>query len=788
MDEDFDPDPSDLISTVAEYKGYIERQLGNTDASKELNDLSSTVKHIEKMDIKQQELDELYWKNLTKNFDQEELTKHLLDTDYVALYGTSKEDWMEYKNKHIDIYNRAKPYIKQMVKGINRPENQVGKWVNNAKGVAWELKLKGDAEDIIDKLISIEAMNKNDSWKMIEELEGEGEGGVSILDDIMMEMKDIQNRQIKEFKKNPDTRVKGWMDTPYKGDKKVNEQGMIEVDYSAANQQGIIPSKEVNKQSGKKIMVREDTVDGEKMVPLNMKRTKANIEIALKNNWKIDKWGNVFAMAGQPTRDKLGRSRNFSKIIAGTTRKMKAKGTEILIVEKILDGEYGNIYSSTKKEGMVQVPESQTRKLPKVLQEKMKYVNEKYYFELFGKKKYSFTNESNSKLAQGIDKALRDLTSDFKKNVVLKNIPSYVNAFLASVTTPIMIGRNPARAIKDMHFAMKEAKRNNELILEKAHYARLGINPEFVIDKLQESLLYQLEENGLATNLLDGAKEGTSFIGNAIGKIFGRYKRVNTLVNNVMLNDGSYMGNKTAALFSFIDTGGRYTTALKVLEGKEKNAEGKYSKEDLQEAVLYANGLFGDMSRVAPDVITMLDGYPIAPFIKWASQVAPMTLKLTKNKPQYAFPLMVGLYMLQEESKKWGKDDKDSSMRGGIRTSSYNPVFTILDFAQDIPEESIFRKWEYFVNEKKEGKDVYNALKPYLLPRYITKIAEQVAYNKDKEKVNYGRLAKETILPKAGHKFKTNKGTEIDTRAPTMRLIERIMNDEDTMGKRDRGK
>jgi hypothetical protein len=178
-----------------------------------------------------------------------------------------------------------------------------------------------------------------------------------------------------------------------------------------------------------------------------------------------------------------------------------------------------------------------------------------------------------------------------------------------------------------------------------------------------------MERAGLSTNRVDGVLGDDDLLMTMVKE---KVARGDTSVFKVLqylnLDQRTPIGKQTIRMFSMIDTAGRYAVV------NHRLAEGK----SMAEAVKEANGLFGDMDRMVPPVIEMLDKYSFVPFVKWYTVTTPRLMKLTKDNPKKALALGVAIYITGQET--------DTNL------SSVNPVEAAVDFAVDMPPIDFIEK------------------------------------------------------------------------------------------------
>jgi hypothetical protein len=170
-----------------------------------------------------------------------------------------------------------------------------------------------------------------------------------------------------------------------------------------------------------------------------------------------------------------------------------------------------------------------------------------------------------------------------------------------------------------------------------------------------------MERAGLSTNRVDGVLGDDDLLMTMVKE---KVARGDTSVFKVLqylnLDQRTPIGKQTIRMFSMIDTAGRYAVV------NHRLSQGV----SMSEAVKEANGLFGDMDRMVPPVIEMLDKYSFVPFVKWYTVTTPRLMKLTKDNPKKALALGVAIYLLGQET--------DTNL------SSVNPVEAATDFGADI--------------------------------------------------------------------------------------------------------
>jgi hypothetical protein len=216
-----------------------------------------------------------------------------------------------------------------------------------------------------------------------------------------------------------------------------------------------------------------------------------------------------------------------------------------------------------------------------------------------------------------------------------------------------------------------------------------GQDTKVLQNELEKSLLYKMEQAGLAINKLEVAGDDATLLGQIISDISGNTKIGNWIGNTGFITQKSWLGNKAFKGFSVIDTTGRYTVAKSAMD----------NGKTIEEAVAEANGLYSDMGQMAPAFIELMDKYPFIPFMKWASLTMPRLLKLTKNNPVKAFSLGIIVYGFQIDTQ--------------LDFSSVNPLEAIINFSDDAVSLD-------YINASIEdgfGEATYNRAKTFFIPK-----------------------------------------------------------------------
>jgi hypothetical protein len=411
--------------------------------------------------------------------------------------------------------------------------------------------------------------------------------------------------------------------------------------------------------------------------------------------------GTFRKVADAELKDKAGRSNSFSHILAKTTASIDGKETQQLIAKNIIDEMVkGNeMFSQEPKAGYRLIEDIEVTGMPKVVGDSLagRYVLEAYDKRLFGRDEVRLYSGA-SQVGKIADRLLKETTTMFKQNVVVKNINSYLNATMVNQLLGTMSGINPAKLLKYQKQAIDEIKTTDALKEKIAVLEARGQSTKALQAELEKSLLYRLEKAGLAINKLEVAGDDATLMGTILSKYSGDTDIGNWIGNNLAMTQKSWIGNKAFKLFGTIDTQGRYTIAKNAMD----------NGKTIEEAVKEANGLFSDMGQMSPAFIELMDKYPFIPFMKWASLTMPRLMRLTKENPVKAFALGIAVYGLQIET--------DTNL------ATVNPLESVVNFADDAVTPSYVNA----VNEEGFEKASFDKVKTFYVPKVYSEIQKEL--------------------------------------------------------------
>ena len=700
--------------TKAGVKKYFTDQYKDTTESKAFTRLFNLR---QRQDIEVNQRSELLLKEferLMKNEDKSEWTKHLLNTDFHSIRHLDKDSATEFAKEFDWVYQRAKKQIDQGAKALNNESQQIGAYLNNARLISDAVGLGRGHDVIIDKLISIKAMS-DDSWKFIEAKRG------TELFEISMDVLLHNRKQSAElFKSNPEAFVKGFVKEFYDSGKQIVDQKVI-WDAEAKRQSGVIPSALEAKKVGK-------VTDRVKIPYSNFSSREAMLLFAEQNSLKVTDKG-FRQVQNLELRNKAGRSDDFARLITETSHSIDEKVSDRKIISDILDelDNSDSLISSKPKQGFREITLDERNGLPYSLQGKVRYVHEDYIDRIMGRDEVRLTQAGKetageNQLMKVADRLLSDFVSNFKQNVVLKNVSSFKNAILVNQTIGAMAGVNPVKSYRYHKEAFKQIRRNDNLRSRMAILKATGKDFSSVENKLKESELYQMEQLGLALNQLDGVRGDSTLLAHMLSDFTGG--RFDKIANELLLNQKSRVGRVTTSVFSTIDTQGRYTVAKQFMN----------DGLSMQEAVNKANGLFSDMGQMAPVVVEAIDKYGAVPFLKWYTLTSPQLMKLAKDNPKKTAMLSVSLYALSSETD--------------MNFSTVNPIEAMVDFA----ESAITLDYLEAVSKKGFVNPTVRKLTPYVVPnawqdidRVFTDVGDEYTLRPGVKTKSYNPLVKDRI-------------------------------------------
>lgn len=570
--------------------------------------------------------------------------------NYEIIRGMTQKDARKFFDENRAIYAIANKEIEQMAKGLQDRSQMYGYYLDNGLLVAKRYDLPDETGDIIDRLVAIRAMdNSPKAWDRVENLNKDAD--FNYIMDIM-----ATNRMHSEevlFGDSPEKMIKGWTAEVYEGHKKVGDDGEIRYSGDTMFEDGIIGREGENKKIG-------NIYDGD--IP-EFSSLQDKLEWLHKNRLK-DNDGVFRTMLDSETRDKLGRQHSLAKIVGATQASVHAKLKDRAVVDNVLHSmESGEtqVFSKEAKYGFVELTSEEIERLPFELRGQVKHIHKDVKEMMVGREEVRLYKGDNESLKVA-DRLFANLGSMFKKNVTLKRPTSYINAALVNQTIGASVGISPKKLYAYQKQALADAKELKDLIQKENEYTAAGrIVPKHITKAKMANRLYQMERAGLSTNRVDGVLGDDDLLMTMVKeKVAKGDTSVFKVLQYLNLDQRTPIGKQTIRMFSMIDTAGRYAVV------NHRLAEGK----SMAEAVKEANGLFGDMDRMVPPVIEMLDKYSFMPFVKWYTVTTPRLMKLTKDNPKKALALGVAIYILGQET--------DTNL------ASVNPIEAATDFGFDL--------------------------------------------------------------------------------------------------------
>lgn len=578
----------------------------------------------------------------------------LFYADYESIRGMTKQQADTLFKDNSSIYQIAKKEIDQGAKALKSQSEQYGAYLNNARLIADRYSLPESAQPIIDKMISIKAMNSTNGWNSLSRLQGNKD--LEFILDVV-----ARNRTMSEdmlFTTNPEKIVKGYKSEVTFGNKTLDEKtGKVVWNGNSKYEDGVLGTEMESKKVGTLV---ED---------VNRKFNSLEDELNFMTENRLKKTnGQYRKVADEEIRKELGKVYSLEDVLTETVRSTIRKSKEQGIVFKVLNDLSGDseLYSKTSKDGFVRLTTEQTQRLPFDLRDELKYINPNLMEKLLGRKEIRLYNGDNQYIKVA-DRLLANLGTAFKQNVVLKNPVSYLNAMLVNQTLGMTIGATPKELLRFQSNAMKDLKEMNNIMETIGIQKLTGKNLDSVLNKkLSNNKLYQMERLGLSTNRVEGVVGDDDLLGSMLkANVPSPVFKVAQLFN---INQKTTIGKATLGTFSKIDTMGRYAIVEKLM------SKGMSMKDAVQEA----NGLYGNMDKLVPPAIELLDKYGFVPFLKWFTLTSPKLLQTVKNNPKKAFALGVSIYILGQQTN--------------TNLSSINPIEAMIDFAESATPYSTVQK------------------------------------------------------------------------------------------------
>ena len=693
--------PTEMTSSQWEQtKTYLADQYRRTDESVEIEEMFNERKNAIDEPAKRAEAQNAAWKKRLDEKQDKEWFKQIFRTGMHTVRKDTKESAEKFAKKWDFVYKQAQPAIDQGAKALGNASEQIGSFLNNSMVIARHYGLSDQYVEVIDRLISIKAMT-DESWDFLAKHKGDK--------DFIVAMNTIgTNKKLssaKLFGTNRESMITGFVSEFYDGNREIVGDTTR---YSGASKRelGVVPSAKDKNKVGTRVTYLDPPAEGFK--------DRATMEAwALKNKAKITERG-LRKIADYDLKLEAGLSTKFSDAITATTYsiddKLSHKKLYSMMLEK-LDGD-SPIISSVPKEGFRPLSQDEISNLPWETNQKYKFVNIKYAEEMMGRDEIRLWggSENSSQWARLTNRLWKDRITAFKQNAVLKNLPSFRSAMMVNQTIGMTLGVDPVKYIKAQADVIPQIIMNDKLRSRISNLKAQGKNYSKFTKKLEASELYQMEMHGLSTNRLDGTVGSTTLLNQVLSDATeGKFDAV---VNNIMLNQNSTAGHITTTLFSAFDTQGRYAVTKHYLD----------SGLGMNEAVQKANDLFGNMDKMAPAWIELLDSHGLAPFLKWYARTSPGLVAAVKDNPTSA--LLTGIFLF------------GASQATDQVLSNVNPVEAAIDMGDD------FVSAELYDNIKVKGytNAIRDKLSPYVLPRYMTSL-----YKKAQNPDGYNILFKENM-------------------------------------------
>jgi hypothetical protein len=602
--------------------------------------------------------------------EQSDYLNGVFKTDAKSIYSDikTKAEADAFVEKYSALYNKLKETIIDSARGIGNRGAQIGYYLPNALAVAAKYSKDGIGADdipIIDKLITIEAMNQNKAWKFYA-----ANHGSEKMDYMINIAHSIQNRSDKQFVGSEMSQMKGYIAEVYDGgkaavlktDKDGKEYYEVGYDITTKTESGVLARDSKSSTSGEFISDKAKTYE-EAMNELGDLPIE---EWARRNGYKVVDNG-IVKIASNDTRVKMGRVEKLSEIIGETEAQIMRREADKLVsnfVAKHKDS-FDGVISSTKKDGFTELTKEELKRLPEDLRPIVKYVNKDFYEQIMGRQQWRFVDFSESKLGTNdygrlLDKMATSFVSMFKHKNVVTNTSSYKNGIFVNIFNGLVQGIGPSKQYKFAKQGIKDMNEYNELRMK---YSELSLENKIdtkegkaLIEKIKNNNVSKLLTAGLSINTLDGTTSKSNLLAYMMSDLTGG--KADKLGNEFFMNSGSKIGGFAQNVFSSIDFSGRYASVMHKLE----------KGIPLEDAIRDTNNLYGQLDDMTPVVIDVLDRYGLGIFANWASSVLPATTKMVVENPERAIAVTVSAMVIA--------DYFDTTF------ATSNPVESTLDFAE----------------------------------------------------------------------------------------------------------
>lgn len=575
---------------------------------------------------------------------EEDATKNLLDTGYFLVHGLDKQTVQGAKDFAPEIYTKAKPYIEAMANAFNNKSGQTGHYMNNAELIAAKIGTRPEdipaVADLIREMAVDHAMT-DANWDFVAKHTGTDflDGSMRILQRARAKSKDML------FEKNISSIDDAYLVELHRSGRDIEGNLKTDVGYH----QGLLTIDLEQQRIGK-------LVDDEVEPPHGISGDEL-YQWAKDNNYKITEKGKLRRVATQEERKELGISTKFSDIVTETYKSVADKENERSVTTKILDhiDNDGSLISNVEKEGFTLIEPELSKRLALGLKQKKLYINDKFTTAIKGREATRIAGSGKT------DKALRDLTSLYKKNSVVLNVKSTINAWgwtLASVAIEGMT--RPDLMAKGLALGTRA---ESQLRTHKKTLARAIMSGDRALENqarkaIAENPMHKYQMAGLATDLVDGVSSQRTMIEAALSN-FNNQNIGKRALSQALAKNGTFLGNLLTREFTRADSVGRFATAYIMDKGGEPSVN----------SAQLANSNFADMSNIPSPLVEAIDKYPIAPFFQWYLSTAGGVAHTVKRKPIESMVVFGALFALAENN--------DLDLDG------FNPVQTVIDETEE---------------------------------------------------------------------------------------------------------
>jgi hypothetical protein len=469
---------------------------------------------------------------------------------------------------------------------------------------------------------------------------------------------------------------KGYISELYEGIytyKLVDNEWVKELDLDPGNVQGALPQQLDASRIGRKEGIPF------KNMSAKMKEMYAETENL---GLILDRDGNPVAfrkVVNEAQRFAMGKSNSAMDTIALTmennVRKISQEnGVNQLIRKMAKDG--NELFSKEKKEGFVGLTDDEMNMLPRFVREEVVYVNPEFKQMLVGNKELQLFKSGALRVTERV---LKDMVQHFKENVVLKNPASWANNTMFAFFMNAQEGIPAKETFKLMKEGLTEKRVAEETLykLFKMDLKGKTGSPQYkkLQKSLEENLFYQFDKNGLAVtvmnNVLDMPNQQIRFTDKAVKTAFdnqlGADSPVFDMLSNLYIHPASKTGRMAMTAFGSIDSMSRYSLAKahmnKLLKGKRTKIGDIEWNKAMNEGIVKANSVYGDMDMITPQWSQAIQQYGFIPFSNWFFRVSGGLNKSVQDNMMRALGVYGLLELISDET--------------GYRTESWNPLAAV---------------------------------------------------------------------------------------------------------------